>query len=92
MKGKEKKKKKDSRPPYILIRQGDNIVWTLLRNYKNSKTHKCNILDLHGDYLTPVFVQVVVVNLLEQQRNQSLGAEFGFQGQRRPWSDLLNVI
>lgn len=38
-------------------------------------------LSLYGDYLTPVFVQVVVANLLKQQRNQSLGAGLGFQGQ-----------
>ena len=38
-------------------------------------------LSLYGDYLTPVFVQVVVANLLEQQRNLSPGAGLGFQGQ-----------
>lgn len=36
---------------------------------------------LYGDYLTPVFVQVLVANLLEQQRNQTPGAGQGFQGQ-----------
>lgn len=35
---------------------------------------------LYGDYLTPVFTQLVVANLLEEQSNQSLGAGLGFQG------------
>lgn len=35
----------------------------------------------YGDYLAPVFVQVVVTNLLEQQRKQSPAAGLGFQEQ-----------
>lgn len=37
--------------------------------------------NLYGDYLTTVFVHVVVANFLEQQRNQFLGAGLCFQGQ-----------
>lgn len=37
----------------------------------------------YRDYLTLVFVHAVVANFLEQQRNHSLGAGLGFQGQSK---------
>lgn len=50
---------------------------------KAGKEINAMYLNLYGGYLTPIFVHVVVANLLEEQMNQSLGDGLGFQGQSK---------